>query len=132
MMVVALPLIDNVAGVEVEAPAEELGGVGDAPEVPDDAPDVPDDVLEPAEVLDVPVEVLVPDELLAVADAALGALVWTPTPAGEHPKSVTDKTNRAMVALENFMWPSLAERLPHVAERRHSITTEHSEIATFE
>lgn len=117
-MVVALPLIDRVAGVELEALAVELGCVGDAPAVPDDVPDVPDDVLEPAEVLDVPVEALVPDELLAVADAALGALVWTPTPAGEHPKSVTDKTNTAVMALEILMDSSLVERIPYVAGQR--------------
>jgi hypothetical protein len=102
-MVVALPLIDSVAGVELEGLADELGGVGEAPDVPDDVPDVPDDELEPDEVLDVPVDVLVPDELLAVPDAALGALVWTPTPAGEHPQSVTDKTNTTMMALAILM-----------------------------
>lgn len=117
-MVVALPLIDSVAGVEVEALAEELGCVGEAPAVPDDVPDVPDEVLEPAEVLDVPVDVLVPDELLAVADAALGALVSTPTPAGEHPRSVIDRTNTGMMALEILMDPSLVERIPSVAARR--------------
>lgn len=117
-MVVALPLIDSVAGVEVEALADALGGVGEAPDVPDEVPDAPEEVLEPAEVLDVPVDVLVPDELLAVADAALGALVWTSTPAGEHPKSVTDKTNTGMMALEILMDPSLVERIPSVATQR--------------
>ena len=77
-------------------------------------------------MLDVPGELLALDAALSVA----GGLVWTPTDAGEHPNSDADQTNTATVALENFMWPSLAERLPHVAERRHSITTERSEIAT--
>jgi hypothetical protein len=118
VMVFALPLIERVGGVELEALADELGCVGEAPDVPDDVPDVPDDELEPDEVLDVPVDVLVPDEVLAVPDAALGALVSTPTPAGEHPKSVTDKTNTPMGALAILNGLLLVERFPYVAGRR--------------
>jgi hypothetical protein len=129
-MVVALPLIDSVAGVELEGPADELGCVGEAPAVPDDVPDVPDDVLVPDEVLDVPVDVLVPDELLAVPDAALGALVWTPTPAGEHPKSVTDKTNTTMVALAILMDSSWSSASRMSLDGDSSIMTERRGIST--
>jgi hypothetical protein len=133
VMVVALPLIDSVAGVELEGPADELGCVGEAP-VPDDVPDVPDDELEPDEVLDVPVDVLVdvlaPDELLAVPDAALGALVSTPTPAGEHPKSVTDKTNTTMVALAVLMDSSWSSASRMSLDGDSSIMTKRRGIST--
>lgn len=65
-MLVALPLIDRVAGVAAAALAEEVGGVGEAPGVPDD---VPDEVPEPDEVPDVPEAVLPPDAALCVPGA---------------------------------------------------------------
>lgn len=130
-MVVALPLIDRVAGVELAAPAAELGCVGDAPEVPDDVPEVPDDALEPEEVLAVPDDVLdVPDEVLCVADAALGELVRTSTPAGEHPKSAADKTNTPMVALEILMDSSWSSASRMSLDGDSSLVTESSGIPT--
>ena len=110
-MVVALPLIVRVAGVEAEALADGLGGVGWAPDAPDDVPDVPDDVLEPDVVLDAPGEVLAAEVLGRPA-----GLVWTPTPAGEHPDSDVDKTNTVVTALDDLMGLLLVERIPHVAE----------------
>jgi hypothetical protein len=117
-MVVALPLIDRVAGVAVAVLADELGGVGEAPEVPevvpgvpddpDEAVDVPDEVPEPAEVLDAPAEMLGPVEVLA----AVGVLAWTSTDAGEHPNSIadgtntTDETNTVVMTLDSLMRPS--------------------------
>lgn len=118
-MVVALPLIDRVAGVEVAALAAEPGCVGDAPDVPDDVPD---------EVVDELPEV--PDEVLAVADVALGALVWTATPAGEHPKSVTDETNTPMMALEILMDSSWSSASRMSLDGDSSIVTERSGIPT--
>lgn len=135
MMVVALPLIVRVAGVEAEALADELGCVGEAPGVPEpdeapaEAPDeVPDDVLD--EVFDVPGEVLVPDALPAVSDAALGALVWRSTPAGEHPKSMTDKTNTPMVALVLLMGSSWSSASRVSLDGDSSLVTERSGIPT--
>ncbi len=123
-MVVALPLIVRVAGVEAEALADGLGGVGWAADAPEDVPDVPDDVPEPDAVLVAPGEVLVLDEVLDVPGEVLVAevlcrlagLVWTPTPAGEHPNSVVDKTNTAVTALDVFMgssWSSASHMSPN-------------------
>lgn len=103
----------------------------DVPEVPDEVPE-PDDVpavpelplAVPDEVLAAPADVPVPDEVPAVSDAALAALVWTPTPAGEHPNSVTDKTNTAAVALENLMGPSWSSASHMSLHSDRSITTE--------
>lgn len=122
-MVVALPLMDRVAGAAAAALADELGWVGegaDVPDEPDEVPDPPDAVPEPGEVL-VPDEVLVPGELLAPDEASWipGAFVCTSTDAGEHPNNVADETNTAAMPLGSFMRPLLAERFPYVVERRH-------------